>query len=180
MVPRQRRGESIPSLKRTPTGKPRRPPLSSNVRTRALGSRVSGYISREWSMVVLRAEFKATHRSASSLRAGAASARFSRGSRAAQSRRPSGLPSRRGPRVARGCGSYPPARAVPGFFASPSSPACAGAHQVRFVGSTAARGPLAGSGVGFAPGVAFRSNCVFIRTAGDFAVLNQSPLAAAG
>jgi hypothetical protein len=131
-------------------------------------------------MVLLRSESKATHCRASSLRAGGASASPFGGSRAARSRRPPGLPSRRGPRVAQGRGPYPPARAVPGFLASPSSPARAGAHQVRFVGSTAARGPLAGSGVGFAPGVAFRSNCVFSRTAGDFAVLNQSLLAAAG
>jgi hypothetical protein len=133
-------------------------------------------------MVLLRSESKATGCRASGLRAGSASASPFGGSRAARSRRPPGLPSRRGPRVAQVCGPYPPARAVPGFLASPSSPACAGAHQVRFVGSTAARarGPLAGSGVGFAPGVAFRSNCVFSRTAGDFAVLNQSLLAAAG
>jgi hypothetical protein len=130
-------------------------------------------------MVMLRSESKATGCSASSLRAGSASASPFGGSRAARSRRPPGVPSRRGPRVAQGRGPYPPARAVPGFLASPSSPARAGAHQVRFVGSNAARGPLAGSGVGFAPGVAFRSNCVFSRTAGDFAVLNR-PLLARG
>jgi hypothetical protein len=131
-------------------------------------------------MSLLRSESKATGCRASSLRAGDASARSFGGSRAARSRRPPGLPSRRGPRVSQGRGSYPPARAVTGFLASPIGPARAGAHQVRFVGGTAARGPLAGSGVGFAPGVAFRSNCVFSRTAGDFAVLNQSLLAAAG
>jgi hypothetical protein len=131
-------------------------------------------------MSLLRSESKASRRRASSLRAGHASARPFSGSRAARSCRRSGMPSRRGPRVAQGRGPCPPERAVPGFLASPSSPACAGAHLVRFVGSTAARGPLAGSGVCFAPGVAFRSNSVFSRTAGDFAVLNQSLLAAAG
>ena len=130
-------------------------------------------------MVVLRSESKATHCSASSLRAGHASARFLRTSRAARSARHSGSPSRRGPRVAQGRGSYPPARAVPGFLASSSSPARAGAHQPRFVGSTTAQGPLAGCGIGFAPGVAFRSNCVFSRTAGDGPVLNR-PLLARG
>ncbi len=130
-------------------------------------------------MATLRSEFKATHCRASSLRAGGASARSFGRSRAARSPGQSGLSSRRGPRVAQGRGSYPPARAVPGFLASPISPARAGAHQVRFVRSTAARGPLAGSGVGFAPGVAFRSNCVFSRTAGEFAVLNR-PLLARG
>jgi hypothetical protein len=90
------------------------------------------------------------------------------------------LPSRRGPRVAKGRGPYLPARAVPGFLASTIGPARVGAHQLRIVGSAAARGPLARSGIGFAPGVAFRSNCVFSRTAGDFAVLNRSLLAAAG
>ena len=131
-------------------------------------------------MALLRSESKATHCSASSLRAGAASARSFGRLRAVRSSSHFGLPSRRGPRVAQGRGPCPPARAVPGFLASPIGPARAGAHQVRFVGSTAARGPLAGSGVGFAPGVAFRSNCVFSRTAGDFAVLNRSLLAAAG
>jgi hypothetical protein len=131
-------------------------------------------------MVVLRSESKATNCSASSLRAGDAPARSLGGPRAAPSSAHSGLPSRRGPRVVQGRCPYPPARAVPGFLASPAGPARAGAHQPRFVGSTAARGPLAGSGVGFAPGVAFRSNCVFSRTAGDFAVLNRSLLAAAG
>jgi hypothetical protein len=130
-------------------------------------------------MVVLRSESKATGCSASSLRAGARSARSLSGSRAARSLGQSGLPSRRGPRLARGCGSYPPARAVPGFLASPIGPARAGAHQLRFVGSATAWGPLAGSGIGFAPSVAFRSNCVFSRTAGDFAVLNR-PLLARG
>jgi hypothetical protein len=131
-------------------------------------------------MSLLRSESKATQCSASSLRAGVASARSLSGSRAARPLGQSGLPSRRGPRVAQGRGSYPPARAVPGFLASPKGPARAGAHQLRFVGSTAARGSLAGSGVGSAPGVAFRSNCVFSRTAGDFAVLNRPLLAAAG
>jgi hypothetical protein len=130
-------------------------------------------------MAVLRSESKATLCRASSLRAGAASARPFGGSRAARSRRPSVSPSWRGPRVAQGRGSHPPARAVPGFLASPIGPARAGAHQLRFVGSTAARGPLAGSSIGFAPGVAFCSNCVFSRTAGDFAVLNR-PLLARG
>jgi hypothetical protein len=131
-------------------------------------------------MVVLPSKSKATGCSASGLRAGPASARPFCGSRAARSHRPSGLPSRRGPRVAQGRGSYPPARAVPGFLASHISPARAGVHQSRVVGSATAQGPLAGSGIGFAPGVAFRSNCVFSRTAGDFAVLNQPLLAAAG
>ena len=130
-------------------------------------------------MVVLRSESRATRCSASSLRAGNASARSFRGLRAARSLGHSGLPSRRGPWVAQGRGSHPPARAVTGFLASFMGPARAGAHQARFVGGTAARGPLAGSGVRFAPGVAFRSNCVFSRTAGDFAVLNR-PLLARG
>jgi hypothetical protein len=106
-------------------------------------------------MFLLRSESKAIHCSASGLRAGSASARPFGGSRAARSCRPFGMPTRRGPRVAQGRGSYRPARAVPGFLASPSSPARAGAHQACFAGSTAARGPLAGSGVCFAPGVAF-------------------------
>jgi hypothetical protein len=131
-------------------------------------------------MVLLRSESKATGCSASSLRAGAASARSLSGSRAPRPPGQSGLPSRRGPRVAQGRGFYPPARAVTGFCASPISPALPGAQQARFVRSATAQGPLAGSGIGFAPGVAFRSNCVFSRTAGDFAVLNQSLLAAAG
>jgi hypothetical protein len=131
-------------------------------------------------MVVLRSESKATRCRASSLRAGGASTSPFGGSRAARSRRPPGLPSRRGPRVAQGHGPYPPARAVSSLLASPNGPARAGAHQSRVVGSATAQGPLAGSGVCFAPGVAFRSNCVFSRTAGDFAVLNQSLLAAAG
>jgi hypothetical protein len=130
-------------------------------------------------MAVLRSESKATRCRASGLRAGVGSARSFGGSRAARSRRPSVLPSRRGPRVAQVRGPCPPARAVPGFLASPIGPARAGAHQVRFVGSTAARGPLAGSSVGFAPGVAFRSNCVFSRTAGDGPALNR-PLLARG
>ena len=130
-------------------------------------------------MVVLRSESKATGCSASSLRAGGASGSSFGGSRAARLCRPSGLPSRRGPRVAQGCGSYPSARAVPGFLASPSSPARAGAHQLRFVGSGIAWCPLAGSGVGFAPGVGFRSNYVFSRTAGDGPALNR-PLLARG
>jgi hypothetical protein len=131
-------------------------------------------------MVVLRSESRTTHCCASSLRTGAASARSLGGSRAARPPGQSGLPSRRGRRVAQGRGPYPSARAVSGFLASLSSPARAGAHQPRFVGSAPAWVPLAGSGIGFAPGVAFRSNCVFSRTAGDFAVLNQSLLAAAG
>jgi hypothetical protein len=65
------------------------------------------------------------------------------------------LPSRRGSRVVQGCGSFPSARAVPGFLASGDGPARAGAHRLCFVGSIAAWGPLAGSGAGTAPGVAF-------------------------
>jgi hypothetical protein len=131
-------------------------------------------------MALLRSESKATHCSASSLRAGAALARSLSGSRAARPSGQFGLPSRRGPRVAQGRGPHSPAHAVTGFSASPISPTIPGAQQARFVGSTAVRGPLAGSGVGFAPGVGFRYNCVFSRTAGDFAVLNRSLLAAAG
>jgi hypothetical protein len=131
-------------------------------------------------MVVLRSESKATCCSASSLRAGAISARPFGISRAARSRRPSGLPSRRGPRVAQGSGTYPPARAVPGFLASPSSPARAGAHQLRFVGSAAARGSAGGVWHRLRSGRSLWSNSVFSRTAGDFAVLNRSLLAAAG
>jgi len=155
-------------------------PLSSSVRTRALGSRVWGYISREWSMVVLRSESRATHCSASSLRAGCASASPFGGSRAARSRRPTGLPPRRGPRVAQGCGSSPLARAVPGFLASPIGPARAGVQQARFVGSIRTQGPLVGSGAGIAPRVASGSNCVFKPTAGAMLVPNRPSLASGG
>ncbi len=75
---------------------------------------------------------------------------------------------------------YLPARAVPGFLASPSSPARAGAHQVRFVGSASARGPAGWVWRQLRCGRSLWSNSVFSRTAGDFAVLNQSLLAAAG
>jgi hypothetical protein len=131
-------------------------------------------------MVMLRSESKATHRSASSLRAGDAPARSLSGSRAARSSAHSGLPSRRGPRVARGRGPYPPARAVPGFLASPVGPARAGARQLRFVGCATAQGPLAGFGAGIAPGVAFRSNSVFKPTAGVMLVPNRPSLASGG
>jgi hypothetical protein len=131
-------------------------------------------------MVLLRSESTATHCRASSLRAGDVSARSRRSSRAARSRRHSGLPSLRGPRVAQGRGSHLPARAVPGFLASPIGPARAGAQQARFVGSIRAHAPMVGSGVGFAPRVAFRSNCVFKPTAGAMLVSNRSPLASGG
>jgi hypothetical protein len=131
-------------------------------------------------MVVLRSESKATYCSASSLRAGAASARSLSGSRAARSPGHSRLPSRRGPRVAQGRGSYPLVRAVPGFLASSIGPARTGAHQLRFVGCATAHGPLAGSGAGIAPGVAFRSNSVFKPTAGAMLVPNRPSLASGG
>jgi hypothetical protein len=131
-------------------------------------------------MAVLRSEAMASHRSASGLRAGAAAARSLGSSRAGQSCRHSGACSARGPRVARGRGLCPAARAVPNSLASPSGPACAGAQRFGSVGGFTPHGPLAGYGAGIAPGVAFRSNCVFSRTAGDLAVLNQSLLAAAG
>jgi hypothetical protein len=131
-------------------------------------------------VVVLRSESKATHCSASSLRAGDASARSLSGSRAARSLGHSGLPSRRGPRVVQGRGPYPPARAVPGFLASPNGPALAGAHQLRFVGCATAQGPLVWSGAGIAPGVAFGSNCVFKPTAGAMLVPNRPSLASGG
>jgi hypothetical protein len=131
-------------------------------------------------MVLLRSESKATGCSASSLRAGVASARSLGGSRAARPPRQSGLPSRRGPRVAQRRGSYTPARAVPDFLASPIGPAHAGAHQLRFVGGITAQGPLVWSGAAFAPGVAFRSNCVFKPTAGAMLVPNRPSLASGG
>jgi hypothetical protein len=131
-------------------------------------------------MAVLRSESRASHRSASGLRAGGASARPRGGSRAARSCCSSGAPSRRGHRVASACGKCSSARAVPDSLAPPIGAALAGAQQARFVGSAIARSPLAGAGAGIAPGVAFRSNYVFSRTAGDCAVLNRSLLAAAG
>jgi hypothetical protein len=131
-------------------------------------------------MAVLRSESRATRCSASGLRAGPSIARSFSGSRAWCSRRSSVRPSGRGPRVPSGRGSFPSARAVPVVFASGRCPAHAGAQRGRFVGGASAQGLLVGSGVGMAPGVASRSNYVFSRTAGDFAVLNQSLLAAAG
>jgi hypothetical protein len=131
-------------------------------------------------MVVLRSESKATGCSASSLRAGDASARCLRGLRAARLPGHSGLQSRRGPPIAQGRGSYPPARAVPGFLASPTGPARAGAQQARFVGSIRTQGPLVGYGAGLAPCVAFGSNCVFKPTAGAMLVPNRPSLASGG
>jgi hypothetical protein len=131
-------------------------------------------------MAVLRSASRAIHCSASGLRAGAAIARSFRGSRAGCSRRSLGNLAGRGPRVPSGRGSFPSARAVPGRIASIWCPAHAGAQHAHFVGSSSARGLLVGSGVGIASGVAFRSNSVFSRTAGNSLVLNPSFPAAAG
>jgi hypothetical protein len=117
-------------------------------------------------MAVLRSESKATGCSASSLRAGGASARFFGTSRAARSCGQSGLSLRRGPRVAQGRGSFPSARAVPGFLASPSGPAITGAHRLCFVGGTTAQGSTGGVWRGHRSGRSLWSNCVFSRTAG--------------
>jgi hypothetical protein len=131
-------------------------------------------------MAVLRSESRATHCSASGLRAGSAIARSFCGSRAGCSRQSSVRLSGRVPRVPSGRGSFPSARAIPGCTSSGRCPAHAGAQRGRFVGSASAQGLLVGSGAGMAPGVASRSNYVFSRTAGDFAVLNRPLLAAAG
>ena len=131
-------------------------------------------------MALLRSESKATHRRASSLRAGSAIARSFRGSRAWRRRRSSGRPPGRGPRAPSARGCVPSARAVPGRLASVVCPAHAGARPLRVVGVAAARQSLLRVGKATAPGVVSRHNYVFSRTAGDFAVLNQSLLAAAG
>jgi hypothetical protein len=128
-------------------------------------------------MAVLRSESKAIGCSASSLRAGGASARFFGGSRAMRSCGHFQLPPRRGPRVAQGRGSFPSARAVPGFLASPDGPARTGAHRLCIVGSTTARGSTGGGWRRHRYGRSLWSNCVFSRTAGDYAVLNRSLLA---
>jgi hypothetical protein len=131
-------------------------------------------------MAVLRSKSRATHCRASSLRAGPVIARSFRGSRAWCSRRSSVSLWGRGPRGPAGHGSAPSARAVPCRLASVVCPAHAGARPPRVVGAASARHLLLRGGKATAPGVVSRHNCVFSRTAGDFAVLNRSLLAAAG
>jgi hypothetical protein len=131
-------------------------------------------------MVLLRSESKATHRRASGLRAGSAIARSFRGSRARCSRPSSVRLSGRGPRVRVGNGSALSARAVPGRLAPVIFPAHAGARPLRVVGVALARQRRLRGGKATAAGVVSRHNYVFSRTAGGFAVLNQSLLAAAG
>jgi hypothetical protein len=130
-------------------------------------------------MAVLRSESRATHRSASGLRAGAAIARAFRGSRAWCSRRSSVRVSGRGFRARSARGSFPSARAVPGHLASVIFPARACARPLRAVGVASARHPLRRGGKAAAPGVVSRHNCVFSRTAGDVPAPNQ-PLLARG
>ena len=131
-------------------------------------------------MAVLRSESRATHCRASSLRAWSVIARSFRGSRAGSSRRACVRLSGRGPRVPSARGSVPSARAVPDRLASVVCPAHVGARPPRAVGFASAGHPLLRGGKAAAPGVVSRHNCVFSRTAGDFVVLNQSLLAAAG
>jgi hypothetical protein len=130
-------------------------------------------------MALLRSESKATHCSASGLRAGSAIARSFRGSRAWRARRASVRPSGRGPRVPSARGSVPSARAVPGRLASFIFSAHAGARSLRVVGVSSARHPLLRGGKAIASGVVSRHNCVFSRTAGDVPAPNQ-PLLARG
>ena len=129
-------------------------------------------------MAVLRSGSRASNRRASGLRVGGVSASSFGSSRAARSPGHFGLLSRRGPRVVQGCSFIPAARAVPGCFASPNGPAGARAQRGRFVGSTTAQCHPVGSGVGFAPGVGFWSNCVVKWTCGDVLRMNRPSLAA--
>ena len=131
-------------------------------------------------MAVLRSESKATRRSASSLRAGAAIASPLSSSRAGSAARSLVGPSGRGPRGPSARGFAPSARAVPGRLASVVGPARAGSRPLRFVRVALAQCPLPCGGKGAAPGVVSRHNCVFSRTAGDSPVLNPSFPAAAG
>jgi hypothetical protein len=72
------------------------------------------------------------------------------------------------------------AHAVHGYVASVIGPAHPDASPVRYVSVISVWCPVSRYGRAIASDEVYRHNCVFSRTAGDFVVLNQSLLAAAG